>query len=329
MISVIIPTYNYSHFIRDAIKSVQAQTYTKWECIVVDDGSTDNTRQVVEELCAADNRIKYIYQVNAGPTVARNLGLKKSKGEYIQFLDADDLIQPKKFEWQLSVFAEHPEYEIVYGGVKYFNSQYPEKLYNTIQLTGEKSWMPNVSGKGDQILLPLLKENIMVISSPLVRKSVLAVFGNLDEGFYYNEDWELWLRLAINNIHFEYSDHEQTNALVRVHPSYSTDNLKMFIFGLKVCLKISQTLTDYKYQRILIPKINYHKKIIDQKLVELAATDRQKAVQMAEFLYRETGVANYKRYPHWYAHYSHTRLVWLTTIRSYFNKINSIIKYGS
>ncbi len=92
LISVIVPCYNYGDLLKDCIGSLFAQTYSNWECIIVDDGSTDNTRMVAEELVQKDKRISYFLQSNSGPTVARNYGLSVAKGEFIQFIDADDLM---------------------------------------------------------------------------------------------------------------------------------------------------------------------------------------------------------------------------------------------
>jgi glycosyltransferase involved in cell wall biosynthesis len=102
-ISVIIPTYNSGRFINDAIRSVISQTCQPDEIIIIDDGSTDNTRNVVES--TNDNRIKYIYQENAGVSSARNLGLKVCSGDFVAFLDADDMWRPTMLEEQSSILA--------------------------------------------------------------------------------------------------------------------------------------------------------------------------------------------------------------------------------
>lgn len=83
LVTIIVPTYNYAHFISDMLANIQAQTYKNWECIVVDDGSVDNTREMVKGFTAMDNRIKYFYQENQCQAVARNTGLKNSNGKYI------------------------------------------------------------------------------------------------------------------------------------------------------------------------------------------------------------------------------------------------------
>lgn len=96
--SVIIPTYNRSNYLTAAIQSIQKQSYIDWECIVVDDGSTDGTAMIVQKMIESDSRIKYLYQTNSERSIARNNGVKHSEGSYICFLDSDDLFKPNHLE---------------------------------------------------------------------------------------------------------------------------------------------------------------------------------------------------------------------------------------
>ena len=114
MITLIIPLYNAARFIAETLQSVQAQTYTDWECLVIDDGSTDNGAEIVQRIAQADTRIRYVYQSNAGPSAARNHGLRLAKGDYIQFLDADDWFPPQRFERMLSAYMQTSEKVILY-----------------------------------------------------------------------------------------------------------------------------------------------------------------------------------------------------------------------
>lgn len=97
-ISVIIPSYNRGQLIIETVESIQAQTYPHWECLIIDDGSTDNTKYIVNELLSKDNRFKYFYVENSGPSKARKFGLTKATGDFIQFIDSDDLISSDRFE---------------------------------------------------------------------------------------------------------------------------------------------------------------------------------------------------------------------------------------
>lgn len=102
LISVIIPCYQQGRFLHDAVTSLQAQTYPDWEAIIVNDGSTDETALVARDICAADPRVRYMEKANGGLSSARNAGLSVAKGDWIQFLDADDLLMPQKFERQIA-----------------------------------------------------------------------------------------------------------------------------------------------------------------------------------------------------------------------------------
>lgn len=114
-VSVIIPTYNRSDLLRNAVKSVQSQTLENWEAIVVDDGSTDDTKAVTAELIKSDPRIKYLYEENAGQGAARNKGLEVATGEYIAFLDSDDVYLNHNLEKKIAILDSRKELLIVNG----------------------------------------------------------------------------------------------------------------------------------------------------------------------------------------------------------------------
>lgn len=123
-VSVLIPTYNYGAFLPAAIESVLAQTYTDYEVIVLDDGSTDHTAQIV----AAYPQVRYLYQENAGIAAARNRLLDEARGEFAAFLDADDLWMPEKLERQVSYLDRHPECSILFTEAKNFSERPQEEL---------------------------------------------------------------------------------------------------------------------------------------------------------------------------------------------------------
>ena len=114
-VSVVIPTYNHSQYILSTIDSVFAQNYKGYEVIVINDGSPDDTAQVLKPL-VEQNRIQYIEQENRGQAAARNRGLEVARGEFVAFLDDDDLWPPDKLEWQVAYLASHAEAVAVGGG---------------------------------------------------------------------------------------------------------------------------------------------------------------------------------------------------------------------
>jgi glycosyltransferase involved in cell wall biosynthesis len=315
LISVIIPCYNYASYLPDSIGSIMNQSYQNWECLIIDDGSTDNSKEIVQQFSAKDSRIKYFLQINSGPTVARNYGLTLAKGQFIQFLDADDLIESRKLETQIAIFKQG-DYDIVYGDVKYFAMSNLSKLYDSEDLKSGP-WMKQLSGNGDAIILELLKGNIMETSSPLVRKVLFDQLGKMNEELLFNEDWELWARFAIGNARFKFDNTETTKVLRRVHDSYSKNVFKMYSYGLKVSLILNQSVHGRKYRKIMIPKINYHQRILDELLIALLATDKNKAIDQSTIIFNLTGLKRYKHYrilfnyfPVWFC-YLYTRSLFI------------------
>ena len=243
-VSVIVPSYNYGHFLGETLDSVKIQTFQNWECLIVDDGSTDNTKDIAETFISADNRFKYFYQKNRGLSAARNTGLRHSTGDYIQLLDADDLIERDKFACQLNCFEDHPEADIVYGEARFFSDGKPGELrYSALE--DDQPWMPKVSGTGQEILKALLTTNIMVVSSPLVRKDVFQTCGLFDESLNNHEDWEFWLRCAQKGKFFQFLDSPKTFTLIRFHPkSMSRNRIKMLETNLRIREKLFPILLD-------------------------------------------------------------------------------------
>lgn len=191
-ISVIIPTYNRASSIVDAIRTVLAQTYTDYEIIVADDGSADNTAQVVQAF--GDSVIYMSLPHSALPSVARNRGLGVACGEYVAFLDSDDLFLPEKLSLQTKVLDEFPKVGLVYSDGYYFHDS-PDRHLSGTRLTG----FPRPSG---HIFDELLKINFLSPTTVLVRRSCLDQVGLFDESpeLFAMEDYELWLRIAA---HFE------------------------------------------------------------------------------------------------------------------------------
>ncbi len=276
MVSIIIPTYNYARFIDDCLKSVLAQTNTLWECIVVDNSSTDDTTKVCEKYLI-DSRFKYILLVeNYGPAYARNVGLKVAIGEFILFLDSDDLIERDKLNQAMLYLNNNVQVDLVYSSMRYFIDPNPQKLFYAYQCNEheDKPWMTCIDGGGAPLVKELLNGNVMVISSPVFRKDVLKTTGLFDEAIFYNEDWDLWLRMALHQCVFKYLDLENTKTLIRTHSkSASKDVLKMQICGLSVLTKNSILIESYGLKPQLQNRIKDHVKAISASLLKLNRID--------------------------------------------------------
>ncbi len=248
LVSVVVPSYNYGHLIGETLDSLAAQTYGAWECVVVDDGSTDDTRAVVERYAARDARVRYVRQENARQAAARNNGVRHSSGAYFQFLDADDMLEPRKFERQVGYLESHADVDIVYSNVRYFDSEGAglgqSRRYSVWDDGG--LWMPEVSGRGRALMPRLLRNNIMVVNAPLVRRRVVEAVGEFDEGLTPVEDWDYWARCAAAGFAFRYDDAEGVRALVRAHElSASLDGRRMMRATLKMRKAwAARTLTD-------------------------------------------------------------------------------------
>jgi glycosyltransferase involved in cell wall biosynthesis len=244
LVTVIVPAYNYGKFIAETLRSVQKQTYQQWECIVVDDGSTDDTGAVVAGFVARDGRIKYVRQANLGLAAARNTGIANSAGDYLQFLDADDLLERRKLERQVEILEQHPQVDIVFADARYFKTEAVGKLLFS-QDEENLPWVTNLSARGKEVLRRLVGNNIMVVNAPLLRRSVINDVGLFDGSVKGIEDWHYWVRCAIAEKHFHYDDSEETRALVRIHPhSMSTDGRLMLRSTLLMHRKFAGMVSD-------------------------------------------------------------------------------------
>jgi len=141
LVSVVIPTYNRSQLLRRALEGVLSQSHSNWEAIVIDDGSTDDTGEMVASRFSGESRIRYFRQQNEGVSSARNRGLRLSRGEYIAFLDSDDFWAPWKLELQLSCFKADPEIGMVWTNMTAVNGngrivaeRYLEVMYRSRRL---------------------------------------------------------------------------------------------------------------------------------------------------------------------------------------------------
>jgi glycosyltransferase involved in cell wall biosynthesis len=188
--SIIIPTYNHAKYIERSISCALAQTYKEIEVIVIDDGSTDDTPEIVKKF---GDSIIYHRKTNGGLGAARNTGLKMSSGKYIQFLDSDDIIDKKKVEKQVKILEKDERIAVVYsdcsctepGGTEIGNTSY--------SLAENENPLP-----------VLLKRTLFSVHAGIVRRSVIEDVGLFDESRVAQEDWDLWLRIALKGHAYKY-----------------------------------------------------------------------------------------------------------------------------
>ena len=243
LVSVIIPCYNQACFLPDAIDSLKAQIFIDWECIIVNDGSTDNTADVAEKLAQTDTRIRVINQVNKGLSGARNSGLKAANGDMLQFLDADDMLEPDKLRAQIEFLHVNPDIDIVFGDARYFTTENPELREYGININ--KSWIPELWQAQGDLIEKFLERNLFPVNCPLVRISAFSIVGQWNENLEAHEDWEFWLRCAANNITMAYCKSPDSLALIRMHlESMSNDKLRMKQSNVKMRIAIGNILKD-------------------------------------------------------------------------------------
>lgn len=195
LVSTVIPVYNRAAMLREAVDSVLAQTWRPIEIIIVDDGSTDDTPAVEAELCRRHPDIVIVLrQAHAGPGVARQHGLEAARGEFIQFLDSDDLLLPEKFALQIEGLQSDPNADIAYG--KAYATENGERLPRPAQRTGERL----------RTLFPaLLREPIWPTMTPLYRHSALLRVGPWPRKRQL-EDWEYDAQAAALGMQLHYVD---------------------------------------------------------------------------------------------------------------------------
>lgn len=191
-VSVIIPTYKHSGFVLATLDSVFAQTFTDYEVIVVNDGSPDDTADVLRPLAQA-GRIRYVEQENRGQGAARNRGIAEAQGEFIALLDDDDLWPPGKLEWQTKALRENPQAVLVYGRVSLVESDFSLSTSGEIQQDSATDDDP----PSGFVLEEFLKQNW--IHSPgqtLIRRESLTQINGFDESIWGADDYDLYIRLA-------------------------------------------------------------------------------------------------------------------------------------
>jgi len=250
-ISIIIPTYNYAQYICEAIESVLNQTYKDFEIIVVDDGSTDNTKEVIKPYL---NKIKYIYQQNSGPSAARNRGIKEAKGEYIAFLDADDIWLAQKLELQIKFMEKEKEVGLIFSDMILFN----EKGIIKNSFLKEKLFFNKLSIKPlsftekviyDNVFNALLQENFIPTNTVIVKKECFNKVGFFDKTLFSVEDRDMWLRIGL---FYDIGFINSPLVLTRFHETNISANQEL---ALKSRLKVMKKFLNYSNLPIKSKKI--------------------------------------------------------------------------
>lgn len=204
-VSVIIPTYNRADFLTEAVDSVLNQTWRDFEIIVVDDGSTDGTRDVVGRY---GDRIKYFHKQNKGPSSARNFGTSKAHGNFLAFLDSDDIWEPNKLDIQMNFLQSHPEIKLISCGSYIMGNSRKRKFHIRGDLSGD-------------LFLTLYQRSFINTSSVVLTQDCFFQVGPFDETIQTAEDYDLWLKVAR---HFPMAYLDTPLVGIRKHPDKLSKN---------------------------------------------------------------------------------------------------------
>ena len=280
LVSVIVPCYNQAQYLGEALQSVLEQTYTHWECIIVNDGSPDDTHEVAQEWLAKDIRFKYIKKENGGLSSARNAGIDVAVGEWIQFLDCDDILECNKLKNQSNYFDKN--IEVLISGYRYFENN---EGISKLRIVGRENFVPEtVINYYDEVdVKNLFKiKNPFVICAPLFKADVFKIVGNFDEHLHSLEDWDFNLRCALNNMVFHHTGYDQdSKVLIRLHDTsmmrnkekmvaiqnklkekWNNDELYKIYFGVSIldANNSSKVKSIKKFGKLFIPPILFYLK---------------------------------------------------------------------
>ncbi len=256
LVSVIIPTYNRAHLVKDAINSALQQTYKNVEVIVIDDGSTDNTKEI---LAKYGNKINYLYKENGGCSSARNLGVSKARGEYIAFLDSDDLWYPEKIEKQTAVI-KMTNYNIVMSDIEFVDKDNNHLSFSNLR---------EVIKKDGDIMKYLLYRPYITCSYMLIKKTVFSKVGIFDETFKTAEDLDMLLRICseykaalvaeplvkfratAKSLHKELCTNNSIKAIKKIHnyaPDFARQNQALILKAMaRINLRYAEDLLWHRY----------------------------------------------------------------------------------
>lgn len=190
LVSVIVPCYKQAHFLNETLDSVLFQTYVSWECIIVNDGSPDNTDEIAQQWCVKDSRFSYIYKENGGLPSARNAGVKSSKGEFIVALDSDDILHPDFLNQLVPQLQLNDNLGIV-SCYRYFFINNKTNIINEYKASGTT-------------YRDIMFENKLMPSS-IYRRKCWDEVGGYDESMIKGfEDWEFWLNITKRGWEFKF-----------------------------------------------------------------------------------------------------------------------------
>jgi len=245
-ISVIVTCYNQEEFLLETCNSLINQTYNNWEAIIVNDGSTDDTEKIALKVCKDDSRFRYYYKKNAGVSSARNYGLKKCYGDFIQFLDGDDKLENSKFELSINEVNKDKNLEVIVTNFLRFKSKNGKPKKDHFNLNDYQINYKNILLSWD------IEFTIPIHSGLFSVKSMEGILFN--ESLKAKEDWVFWIQLFKKNPKVFFLN--KRLALYRAHKkNMSKNNDKMFLNGKNANEIIYESL-DEAYKNVFFKRLN-------------------------------------------------------------------------
>jgi len=203
-ISFILTSYNYSKYIRSAVDSILEQTYSNWELIVVDDGSADNSAEIIKSYCEKDNRIKLFTHndnKNKGLCESIKLGISKASGEWIVFLESDDYITPDYLEQKIVIANKYKNVNLIFNSCKYFGNEDKVKKISK-QLYDRERFLMSASFPKNMFYKFYIHNMIFTLSSVMVKRNDILLV-DLNSPLDYLLDWWIYIQLAaLGNFYF-------------------------------------------------------------------------------------------------------------------------------
>ncbi|MBC5775313.1 glycosyltransferase [Pontibacter sp. KCTC 32443] len=251
LVSIICLCYNHERFIKEALDSVLAQTYSNLELIVVDDSSTDNSTAIIEDYCRRFPQLTYISTgQNLGNTKAFNLGWRASRGELIIDFATDDVLLPDRVEKQVQAIAELDQtYGVIYSNAEYINDESEHLYYHS------ENYKPAPDGN---VFREVLERYFICPPTMMMRRSVLEELGGYDETLAY-EDFDFWVRSA-RNWKYSYLDYVTTQRRLHQYSlsqKYYTSEGRMMQSTIKVCEKAAGLVADASEKKALVKRLKY------------------------------------------------------------------------
>lgn len=276
LISVIIPCFQQGQFLEQALDSILKQKYSNWECLIIDDGSTDNTSGIGEKWAGKNSRFRYFFKTNEGVSAARNFGLSKSKGEYVQFLDADDYLLPNKLSSGYTVLSKNPDAEVVISNFSMFKEDPGKPLRPYCELKQEFFNL-------ESIMYDWNFTFSIPIHCGFFRKKVFdkIIF---PEQLSAQEDWLVWVEIFRSHKDAVFID--EPLVLYRIHPASRMQSKDIQNDQIKAMELLRIKLSSEEYQKFTEAIIKRYLKRSEALKRELILLKKKDYVAFGNFMRR-------------------------------------------